>query len=151
MFGEPKEEIVVEPYKAPAISPFDFINAITYNKNDLIVDDWSEKQYAPYIVNKGLSYGADTVIQANEMNSRPHLDKKLQFQFLINNIRPKKRYNKWIKAEKIESIEVIKQYYGYSTDKARQVLPLLDQSQIDLIKQKLEKGGINNVKRVLQD
>jgi hypothetical protein len=151
MFGEPKVEIVIEPYKAPAISPFDFINAITYNKNDLMVDDWAGKQYAPYIVNKGLSYGADTVIQANEMNSRPHLDKKLQFQFLINNIRPKKRYNKWIKAEKIESIEVIKQYYGYSTDKARQVLPLLDQSQIDLIKQKLEKGGINNVKRVLQD
>ena len=151
MFGEPKVEIVIEPYKAPAISPFDFINAITYNKNDLMVDDWAEKQYAPYIVNKGLSYGADTVIQANEMNSRPHLDKKLQFQFLINNIRPKKRFNKWIKAEKIESIEVIKQYYGYSTDKARQVLPLLNQSQIDLIEQKLEKGGINNVKRVLQD
>ncbi len=151
MFGEPKVEIVIEPYKAPAISPFDFINAITYNKNDLMVDDWAEKQYAPYIVNKGLSYGADTVIQANEMNSRPHLDKKLQFQFLINNIRPKKRYNKWIKAEKIESIEVIKQYYGYSTEKARQVLPLLYQSQIDLIKQKLEIGGINNVKRVLQD
>jgi len=151
MFGEPKVEVVIEPYKAPAISPFDFINAITYNKNDLMVDDWAEKQYAPYIVNKGLSYGADTVIQANEMNSRPHLDKKLQFQFLINNIRPKKRYNKWIKADKIESIEVIKQYYGYSTDKARQVLPLLNQSQIDLIEQKLEKGGINNVKRVLQD
>jgi hypothetical protein len=149
MFGEPKVEIVIEPYKAPAISPFDFINAITYNKNDLMVDDWAEKQYIPYIVNKGLSYGADTVIQANEMNSRPHLDKKLQFQFLINNIRPKKRYNKWIKADKIE-LEVIKQYYGYSTEKARQVLPLLDQSQIDLIKQKLEKGGINNVKRVLQ-
>jgi len=151
MFGEPKVELVIEPYKAPAISPFEFINAITYNKNDLMVDDWAEKQYAPYIVNKGLSYGADTVIQANEMNSRPHLDKKLQFQFLINNIRPKKRFNKWIKADKIESIEVIKQYYGYSTDKARQVLPLLNQSQIDLIEQKLEKGGINNVKRVLQD
>jgi hypothetical protein len=151
MFGEPKVEIVIEPYKSPSISPFDFINAISYNKNDLMVDDWAERQYAPYIVNKGLSYGADTVIQANEMNSRPHLDKKLQFQFLINNIRPKKRFNKWIKAEKIESIEVIKQYYGYSTDKARQVLPLLDQSKIDLIKQKLEKGGINNVKRVLQD
>ena len=116
-----------------------------------MVDDWAEKQYIPYIINKGLSYGADTVIQANEMNSRPHLDKKLQFQFLINNIRPKKRFNKWIKADKIESIEVIKQYYGYSTDKARQVLPLLNQSQIDLIEQKLEKGGINNVKRVLQD
>lgn len=151
MFGEPREETVVEPYKAPAISPFDFLNSINYTKEDLIVDDWSEKQYAPYIVNKGLSYGPDTVIQANEMNARPHIDKKLQYQFLINNIRPRKRFNKWIKAEKIESIEVIKQYYGYSTEKARQVLPLLDQSKIDLLKQKLEKGGINNVRRVLQN
>jgi hypothetical protein len=146
---------VIEPetfeYKATAISPFDFVNAINFNKNDLMVDDWSEKQYVPYIVNKALSYGADTVIPANEMNSRPHLDKKLQFQFLLNNIRPKKRFNKWIKAEKIESIEVIKQYYGYSNEKARQVIPLLDQSKIDYLKQKLEKGGINNVKRVLQD
>ena len=150
-FGQPVIEPETFEYKAPAISPFDFVNAINFNKNDLIVDDWSEKQYVPYIVNKALSYGADTVIPANEMNSRPHLDKKLQFQFLLNNIRPKKRYNKWIKAEKIESIEVIKQYYGYSNEKARQVIPLLDQSKIDYLKQKLEKGGINNVKRVLQD
>ena len=84
--GPVKEEIQIQPYKAPAISPFDFINAIHYSKENLIVDDWSEKQYKPFIVNKGLSYGADTVIPANEMNSRPHLDKKLQFSFLINNI-----------------------------------------------------------------
>ena len=151
VFGQTVEEAVEVVTKQPAISPFDFINAINYSKDDLMVDDWSEKQYIPYIVNKGLSYGADTVIPANEMNSRTHLDKKLQFHFLINNIKPRKRYNKWIKAEKIESIEVIKQYYGYSTEKARQVLPLLDQSKIDLIQQKLEKGGISNVKRVLQD
>ena len=81
------------------------------------------------------------------MNSRPHLDKKLQFQFLINSIRPRKRYNKWLKAEKIESIEVIKDYYGYSTEKAQQVLPLHDQSMIEYLKQKLEKGGNYNVKR----
>jgi hypothetical protein len=141
IFGQPVEVKIEEVYKEPVISPFDFVNAINFSKDALIVDDWSEKQYVPYIVNKALSYGADTVIPANEMNARPHLDKKLQFQFLINNIRPRKRYNKWIKAEKIESIEVIKKYYGYSTEKARQVLPLLDQSMIDSLKQKLEKGG----------
>ena len=151
VFGQFEEVEVEEKLKVPAISPFDFINAINYSKENLIVDEWSEKQYVPYIVNKGLSYGADTVIQANEMNSRPHLEKSLQFQFLINNIRPRKRYNKWIKAEKIDSIEVIKTYYGYSIEKARQVLPLLDQSKIDLLKQKLEKGGINHVTRVLQN
>jgi hypothetical protein len=151
LFGESKVEIVAEPYKAPVISPFDFINSINHTKEELIVDDWSEKQYIPYLVNRGLSFGPDTVIAANEMNSRPHIDKKLQYHFLINSIRPKKRYNKWLKATQIESIEVIKQYYGYSTEKARQVITLFDQSTIKNLKQKLEKGGMRNDKRVLQD
>jgi hypothetical protein len=143
LFGTPVEKIEEVPYKAPAISPFDFINAIHYSKDNLIVDDWSEKQYNPYIINKGLSYGPDTVIPANEMNSRPHLDKILQFHFLINIIRPKKRFNKWIKAEKINDLEVIKEYYGYSTEKAKQVLPLLDDKIIDDMKRKITKGGSN--------
>lgn len=136
-----EQEVVVEPYKSPAISPFDFLNAINHTKHDMIVDDWSEKQYNPYVINKGLSYGPDTVIQANEMNSRPHIDKKLQFLFLLNTIRPRKRYNKWIKAEKIDAIEVIKEYYGYSTEKARQVYPLLSESQLNYLKEQLQKGG----------
>jgi hypothetical protein len=143
LFGEPVAKIEEVPYKSPAISPFDFINAIHHSKENLIVDDWSEKQYNPYIINKGLSYGPDTVIPANEMNSRPHLDKILQFHFLINIIRPKKRFNKWIKAEKINDLEVIKEYYGYSTEKAKQVLPLLDDKIIDDMKRKITKGGRN--------
>ena len=143
IFGQAVEVVEDPTFKEPAISPFDFINAITFNKTDLIVDDWSEKQYIPDIINKGLSYGADTVIPANEMNSRSHLDKKLQFQFLINNIRPRKRFNKWIKVEKIESIEVIKKYYGYSTEKAKQILPLLSESNIDEIRRRIKKGGKN--------
>ncbi len=138
-----KRDLMEEKWSAPAISPFDFINAIQYSKDKLIVDDWSEKQYNPYIVNKGLSYGHDTIIPANEMNSRPHLPKNLQFSFLINIIRPKKRFNKWIKAEKIEALEVIKEYYGYSTDKARQVLPLLNDDQLETIRIRLNKGGRN--------
>jgi hypothetical protein len=77
------------------------------------------------------------------MNSRPHLDKKLQNSFLINTVRPRKRFNKWIKAEKIEAIEVIKEYYGYSTEKARQVLPLFDKNKLDYLRIKLIKGGRN--------
>ena len=144
LFDTPKTSVVVEPYKAPAISPFDFINAIHYSKDKLIVDDWSEKQYNPYIINKGLSYGHDTVIPANEMNSRPHLDKILQFDFLINIIRPKKRFNKWIKAEKIDDLEVVKEYYGYSTEKAKQVLPLLNDSIIIELRKRITKGGKND-------
>lgn len=142
--GETKQEEYA--YKEPRISPFDFLNSITFKKDDLMVDDWSEKQYIPFVVNKGLSFTADTVIPCNEMNSRPHLDKKLQYNFLINNIRSRKRYTKWIKAEKLEDLEIVKECYGYSTEKAKQVLPLLSSTQIELLKQKLEKGGVSNVR-----
>jgi uncharacterized protein YifN (PemK superfamily) len=141
LFGEPEKVYQEEPYKAPAITPFDFLNSIHHSKENLIVDEWSEKQYNPYIINKGLSYGHDTVIPANEMNSRPHLDKILQFHFLINIIRPKKRFNKWIKAEKIDDLETVKEYYGYSTEKAKQILPLLNDSVIDEMKTRITKGG----------
>ena len=134
-------ETVEEVYKKPAISPFDFANAINHSKEKLIVDDWSEKQYNAWIVNKSMSYGADTVIYANEMNSRPHLDRRLQFDFLINTVRPRKRYNKWLKPETVDVLATIQEYYGYSIDKARQVLPLLSDLQLETIKNKLNKGG----------
>ena len=144
IFGEPTPVIQEEPYKAPAISPFDFINAIQYTKDKLIVDEWSEKQYNPFLINKGLSYGHDTVIPANEMNSRPHLDKRMQFNFLINIIRSKKRYSKWLKPEKLNDLEVVQEYYGYSKEKARQVLPLLSDEQINYIKLRIKKGGLDD-------
>ena len=134
-------ETVEEVWKKPAISPFDFANAINHSKENLIVDDWSEKQYNPFIVNKSLSYGADTVIYANEMNARPHLEKRLQFDFLINTVRPRKRYNKWLKAETVDVLATVQEYYGYSIDKARQVLPLLSANQLEQIKNKLNRGG----------
>ena len=134
-------ETVEEVWKKPAISPFDFANAINHSKESLIVDDWSEKQYNPFIVNKSLSYGADTVIYANEMNSRPHLDRRLQFDFLINTVRPRKRYNKWLKAETVDVLATVQEYYGYSIEKARQVLPLLSADQLEQIKNKLNRGG----------
>ena len=135
---------MTEEYKTPSISPFDFVNSIHYDKKDLIVDDWSERQYNPFIINKSLSFGADTVIQANEMNSRPHLDKKLQFDFLRNIVPAKKRFNKWVKKEKLEAIDIVKQYYGYNTIKAQEAASILSQKQIDLIKQKLKKGGLKD-------
>ena len=134
-------ETAEEVYKKPAISPFDFANAINHSKQNLIVDDWSEKQYNAWIVNKSMSYGADTVIYANEMNSRPHLDRRLQFDFLINTVRPRKRFNKWLKPETVEVLSTIQEYYGYSIDKARQVLPLLSDLQLETLKNKLNKGG----------
>jgi hypothetical protein len=139
-----KDWIVEEDVKMAKISPFDFVNAIHYTKENLIVDDWSEKQYNAFVVNKSLSFGADTVIPANEMNSRPHLEKRLQFDFLINTIRPRKRFNKWLKAEKIEDLEVVKQYYNYNTEKAIQALRILSPEQLNTIKERLNTGGLTN-------
>ena len=127
--------------KNNAISPFDFVKSINDTKENLITDDWSEDQYNAFIVNKALSFTPDTIIYANEMNSRPHLEKVLQYQFLINIVRKKKRFSKRIKKEKIEAIDIIKEYYGYNTDKARQAVSILSKEQIDDIKSKLYKGG----------
>lgn len=126
------------------INPFDFVNAINHTKENIIVDEWTESQYKPFLVNKALSFTADTVIQANEMNSRPHLDKKLQYDFLINIIRSRKRFTKWLKPEKIEAIKIVQEYYGYSYEKASQILPLLSDEQVDYLKLRIKKGGIND-------
>tara|TARA_R110002020_G_scaffold131644_1_gene294234 strand:+ start:5179 stop:5577 length:399 start_codon:yes stop_codon:yes gene_type:complete len=127
--------------KNETISPFTFVNSINYTKEDIMVDDIAEKQYIPFIVNKGLSFTPDTVVYANEMNSRPHLQKLLQYQFLINIVRKKKRFSKWIKKEKIEAIDIVKEYYGYNTEKARQVMSILSTDQIQTLKKRLYKGG----------
>jgi len=123
------------------LSPFDFLNAINYSKEDLIVDDITEKQYVPYMVNRGLSYFQDTVLFANEMNKNHHLDHLLQFHFFINIVRKKKRFSKWAKPESSDDVEVVKQYYGYSNEKARQACKLLTPDQIIELKKKVNKGG----------
>ena len=132
------------PKQEGSLSPFDFINAISHTKIDLMEQENAESQYKSYVINKGLSFYPDTVIQANEMNSRPHLDKRMQFNFLINIIRSKKRYSKWLKPEKLNDLEVVQEYYGYSKEKARQVLPLLSDEQINYIKLRIKKGGLDD-------
>ena len=108
------------------MSPFDFLNAVNLTKKDLIVDDMSEKEYPAFMVNRGLSYFADTVLYANEMNKNHHIYNRLQFDFFINIIRKKRRFSKWFKATDDENLNIIKEYYGYSNEKAKSVLSLLD-------------------------
>jgi hypothetical protein len=123
------------------MNPFDFLNAINDTKKQLIVDELTEKQYNGFMVNRGLSYFHDTVLLANEMNRYHHLDNKLQNDFLINTIRKKKRFSKWLKADEAEAIEVVKEYYGYSNEKARQALTLLSEHQLNELKKRTYKGG----------
>jgi len=123
------------------MNPFDFVNAINYDKQDIMVDDITEKQYVPFMVNRSLSYFQDTVLMANEMNLNAHLDNRLQFDFFINIVRKRKRFSKWFKPETQSDVEVVKTYYGYSNEKARQVLSLLTKDQIEVLKKKVNKGG----------
>jgi hypothetical protein len=125
------------------MSPFEFANQILQGKKQLIVDESTENEYVPFMVNRSLSYHKDCVLYANEMNRRHQLDKKLQNDFLLNTIRAKKRpFNKWIKPEKSEDIACIKSFYGFSDAKARDALRLLTDKQIQELKEKADKGGL---------
>ena len=123
----------------------DYLNAINYTKEPLMSsedEEW-EKKYPAYVVNKCLAPFTDTILLVNEMNRLHHLDKKLQFDFLLNSLRPRKRYSPWMKAKKLQDLEYVKEYYGNSNEKARAALELLDEKQISAIKSKLYKGGRN--------
>ena len=120
---------------------FDFLTAINSSKEQLVVDDETEKAYPAFMVNRGLSYFPETILIANEMNRNPHIDNKLQFDFFINMIRKRKRFSKWLKPEIESDIEAVKEYYDYSNEKAKQALTLLSPEQIKIIKEKVSKGG----------
>lgn len=122
-------------------NPYDFINEISHGKKDIMYDDLEEEAYNPYITNRQLSYFPDTVMLANEMNVQHHLDKKLQFSFLLNTVRKRKRFSKWFKPELESDLEAVKEYYGYSNDKARQSLTLLTEEDLVRIRKKVNKGG----------
>ena len=120
----------------------DWLNSINQTKKNLMNQDPSlEKEYAPYIINRCLSGHIDCVMYANEMNKYNFLPKKLQYDFFINIIRKKKRFSPWLKQEKIKDLEIVKSYYGYSNEKAKQALAILTKTQLDFIKSKLETGG----------
>ena len=123
------------------MNPFEYANAINYTKKNIMVDDIAEKAYNPFMINRQLSYFPDTVLAANEMNRHHHVDNRLQFDFFINIIRKRKRFSKWFKPEQVSDLETVKEYYGYSNEKARQILTLLSTEQINELKTKVAKGG----------
>ena len=121
----------------------DYLPAINHTKKNLMNSDdpmW-EKKYPAFMVNKVLSGFQDTVILANEMNRNHFLDRDMQFQFLLNSIRSKKRFTPFLRASKIKDIECVKEYYGYSNEKAKSALDILTNEQLKLIKARLYKGG----------
>lgn len=134
------------------ISPFDYVKSINAGKNIMRGtdnDSLMERDYNAFIVNRNYSLFADTVYLANEMNIRPNIDNQLQYEFLLNTLRPRKRFADWVKRESSEDVSVIKEYYGYSNKKAIEALSVLSKEQIDSIRNKVQKGdqhGSNKLK-----
>ena len=123
------------------MNPFDVINDISLKKAGLITGE-NEKDYNPFLTNRGLSYFPDTIFHAQEMNSLHHLDKKLQYDYLFNSIRKSKRFSKWSKKDNSKDIDIIIEYFEYSRKRAEEALTILDKEQIKSIKKKLDKGGV---------
>ena len=120
----------------------DWLNSINLTKENLLeTDPTSKKSYPPYIINRCLSGHLDCVLFVNEMNKYHFIDKDLQYSFYLNTVRKRKRFSPWLRKDKIEDLDYVKQYYGYSNEKALQVLKILSNEQINFIKQRLEIGG----------
>ena len=126
------------------MNPFDFLNSINQTKNSIIdADPETERQYNPFLANRGLSYFSDTIFLANEMNRLPGLGKKLQYDFLLQSVRPRKRFSKWLKDESNERIDALKTLYGYSHTKAKQAAELISEDDWKIIFTLLDTGGTN--------
>jgi len=121
----------------------DYLNSINYGKNNLMDsgDPMWEKKYPAFVVNKCLAPFGDTIQLVNEMNRNHHLDKKLQYDFLLNSLRTRKRFAPWIRSSKSKNLEYVKEYYGYNNEKGQSALSILNNEQIKTIKDKLNKGG----------
>ena len=120
----------------------DWLNSINFTKEDLLKDDPDAiNKYPPYIINRCLSGHLDCILFANEMNINHHLDKDLQYYFYLNTLRKKKRFSPWLRKDKVTDLEIVKQYYGYSNEKALNALRILTPDQLNFIKQRLDIGG----------
>lgn len=124
------------------LSPFDFLKSINDTKINLMDKDAENtKYYNSFVINRSLSYFPDTIYFANEMNKFHQIDVDLQYNFFLNIIRKRKRFSKWDKVEDINNLNIIKSYFGYNDEKARQVISLLTEDQITIIKKKVSLGG----------
>ena len=128
------------------VNPFDFVNDINFGKKDIITDsdnpELAESTYNPFLTNRALSYFPDTIQFANMMNKNSHIDNMLQYSFLLNIIRKRKRFSKWFKKNDDDVLQMVIDYYGYSVNKAKEALKILNDEQIEFIREKLIKGGM---------
>jgi len=123
------------------MNPFDYLNSINVTKQDIMVDDLAENGYNAFLINRGLSYFSDTVLFANEMNYSHHLDNRMQFDFLINTIRKKKRFSKWHKTNNPDDLAYVQKYFNYSSEKAKAAMSVLTEPELVTIRKRMTQGG----------
>ena len=122
----------------------EILPSILEKKKSVFRDELDYKDYKPFLINRALSYHMDCVLYVNEMNINNSLDVDMQYQYLLNTIRPMKRkFQAWQKSEVDRDIECVKQYFGYSNEKAKEALRILTDEQVAEIKAKTTKGGVN--------
>ena len=161
LFEELEDEVKFddEDCSKESYCPFKFfLKSINTTKENVLLDDSNgkiEEAYNPFIINKTLSYFPDTIMQSNTMNQFFDIDKKLQYEFLLNSIRKKKRFSRWIKSNIEENVDTVKQYYRVGNEKAVEILSLLNDEQLSIIKSELSEGGVSgrrsNSKRIRGD
>ena len=125
-------------------NPFDFVKSVSYDKKDIMIDEVEEKNYAPFLINKSLSYHQDSVFFTNEMNCRHGLDHRLQYLFLLNTLRKRQRFSQWSKPYVSKKLDTIKDYYQISTLKAKEYMEVLSYKEVRELKKRMKTGGQNN-------
>ena len=123
------------------MNPFEFVKSITYSKED-IMHDLNESEYDSFIINRALAYYQDCILYANEMNRRFEISARLQYHYLLNTIRKRKRFAKWIKPDKIDDLRIVMEYYSVSRQKAEEYLNIISEKEIGILRRKMNKGGV---------
>lgn len=127
-------------------NPFDYVKSVSYEKEDIMLDEQDEKSYSPYLTNRALSYHEDSIYFTNEMNTRFDTENRLQYLFFLNILRKRKRFSSWEKPEENEQVDIVSKYYDVSTSKAKEYFSLLTSEQIEVLNERMNIGG-NNVRR----
>lgn len=95
----------------------DYLYSINQSKKNILDDDAdAQKKYPSYIINRCLSSFTDTILFANEMNKNSHIPNKMQYDFFLNSVKPRKRFSPWARKDSIDYLDVVKEYYGYNDD-----------------------------------
>lgn len=124
-------------------NPFDYVKSVSYEKEDIMLDEQDEKSYSPYLTNRALSYHEDSIYFTNEMNTRFDTENRLQYLFFLNILRKRKRFSNWEKPQENDQVDIVSKYYDVSTSKAKEYFSLLTANQIEVLKERMDIGGSN--------